>query len=100
MIPAFWLSVVEYFSMFCVDPSVHPRGRKAGVWDAPGAEGWPNIPCRASSFGIKSRELSQTALLGQVLLFGDRAVTSGDLTLALPWPGLGKFALSLMDFGV
>lgn len=28
----------------------------------------------------------QTALLGQVLLFGHRAVTSGDLTLALLWP--------------
>lgn len=62
-IPAFWMSAVEFFSMLCVDPSVDPSGRKAGVQGC-GAKGWANIHCSASSFGIKSREVSLDSPVG------------------------------------
>lgn len=95
MIPAFWLSAVEYFSMICVDPSVHPPGRKAGVQDA--------IHCSAFSFGIKSREVSPDCPVGAGApvwrqgcgQWGSHAGVA--LATAL---SLEKFALSLMDFGV
>lgn len=103
VIPAFWLSAVEYFSRFCVDPSEHPPGRKVGVQDAPGAEGWPNIHCCASSFGIKSREVSPDCSVGAGALVwtqgNDQWGSHAGIALATV-PGLGKFALPLMDFGV
>lgn len=76
VIPAFWLSAVEYFSVFCVDPSVLPPGREAGV------QGVAVHPPLELSVG----KWTQAALLGQVLWFGYRAVASGDLMLALLQP--------------
>lgn len=83
---AFWLSAVGYFSMFSADPSVYPHGRKAGVGDAPGDEGWPNIRCCASSFGIKSGGVSPDCPGGAGAPDCHKAVTSGDPRLALLWP--------------
>lgn len=103
MIPAFWLSAVEYFSMCCVDLSVHPCGRKASVWDAPGTEGQPNICCCAASFGVKSGEVSPDCPVGAgapVWSQGSDQWGSHTGIALASVPGLGKFALSLVDFRV
>lgn len=103
VIPAFWLSAVEYFSVFCADPSVHPAGRKAGVQDAPGAEGRPDTRCCAPSFGVKSREVSPDHPAGAgapVWTQGsDQWGSHAGIALATV-PSLGKFPVPLMGFGV
>lgn len=54
------------------------------------------------SLELRAGKCPQTALLGQVLLFGHREVTSGGLMLALLRPQCqvwDKFPLPLVDFG-
>lgn len=100
-IPAFWLSAVECFSVFCVDPSVHPPGRKAGVQDAPGAEGRPETRCCASFFGVKSREVSPDRPAGtgaSVRTQGSDQQGSHAGVAPAAVPGLGQISTSSGGF--